>query len=188
MINPPEGQPVHELHYSIWQRLDIFIKRWFPFGVILVFILFLSAPWGLPGQKELLSACIYSSVFFWAVNNSSFLTPIMVFLLGLITDVLNFDQPGVIILSLLIIYAVGRAASRRLHQLGFVASWVLFTGIVAVVVAIEWAINSLITLRFLPIFLLVFQYVLTVGIFPLLSICYLWVNKRITGNISSTLG
>ena len=60
------------------------------------------APFGLPGQAQLLPAIALASVFFWSLFRPVAFPPPFVFVLGLLADLMEEMPPGVSVLILLL--------------------------------------------------------------------------------------
>jgi rod shape-determining protein MreD len=132
-------------------------------------LLLLAAPLGLPGQPELQQAAALGNVFFWSLFRPGSMTPPMVFLLGLLVDLLGFAPPGVAVLVLLIAHGLALRWRRALTRQGFLIVWLAFLGIAAAAAAMSWALVSLLTLTLLPVGPALFQAGLSAGCYPLLA-------------------
>lgn len=179
MIHPSDGRSVQESAQGPWHKLDSFLRRMVPSVIIALVILLLSAPLGIPQQQELLPAFVFSSVYFWSFACPRFLSSISVFLLGFLFDLLSFDLPGVIILILLLIHGVGAWQANRIRGFSLLGSWATFIIVSAVAIFLQWGMVSALKLRIMPWESVIFQYVLTIGVYPVLAIFFLWLSQKI---------
>ncbi len=154
---------------SLGRRLDMAARRGFPATTTALLLLFAAAPLGLPGQAELQACVALSCVFFWSLFRPVSMTPVMVFLIGLLTDLLGFAPPGVGVLSLLFVHGFAMRWRRLLVRQGFVLVWLAFVAIATGTAALQWALTSLLTFRLLPPAPGLFQAAIGAGLYPALA-------------------
>ncbi len=147
-------------------------RRSFPASIAVILLLIASAPLGLPGQAELQATMALSCVFFWSLFRPDSMPPPVVFLLGLLTDLLGYAPPGVGVLTLLLVHGLALHWRRVLVRLGFLLVWFTFMGVASAAAALEWALTSLLTFRLLPPGPALFQCALGAGIYPLLAVVF----------------
>ncbi|MCW3474818.1 rod shape-determining protein MreD [Limobrevibacterium gyesilva] len=155
---------------SLWRRLDMSARRGFPAATTALLLLVTAAPLGLPGQAELLVAVALSCVFFWSLFRPASLPPPVVFLLGVLWDLLGYAPPGVGVLILLVVHGLALRWRRFLVRQGFLLVWLVFVGIATGAAAVEWALSSLLIFRVLPPAPAAFQAALTAGLYPPLAV------------------
>jgi hypothetical protein len=97
---------------SLSRRLDIMARSSFPATTTALMLLIADAPLGLPGQAELQLSVVFASVFFWSLFRPASMPPPVVFLLGLLTDLLGYAPPGVGVLTLLVTHGLALLAGR----------------------------------------------------------------------------
>jgi rod shape-determining protein MreD len=68
--------------------LDVVSRHAFPFVQSVLVVLVLGAPFGLPGQAQLQWAWAVSSVFFWSLYRPGAMPALLVFVLGVLLDLL----------------------------------------------------------------------------------------------------
>jgi rod shape-determining protein MreD len=154
---------------SLSRRLDIMARSSFPATTTALMLLIIDAPLGLPGQAELQISVVFSCVFFWSLFRPASMPPPVVFLLGLLTDLLGYAPPGVGVLTLLITHGLALLWRRTLVQQGFLLVWLAFVCVIAGAAALQWAFTSLLEFRLLPPWPGVFQAMLGAGVYPLLA-------------------
>jgi rod shape-determining protein MreD len=74
---------------TIGRRLDIAARRAFPGSVTVLLMALTQAPLRLPLQAALLPAVALISVAFWSLHRPASMPPPLVFLIGLLLDVLG---------------------------------------------------------------------------------------------------
>lgn len=154
---------------TLWRRLDATARLCFPAVSTAVLLLVAAAPLGLPAQAELQMALALAAVFFWSLFRPASLPPPAVFLLGLLADLLGLQPLGVSVVILLVVH--GLAVRRRgvLARQGFLLVWVAFVGVAAGAILAQWLLDAALSLRLLPVGPLLFQFVLTAGLYPVLA-------------------
>lgn len=155
---------------SIWRRLDMSARRGFPSTLAALLMLLAGAPFGLAGQAELQVAITFACVFFWSLFRPLSMPPWIVFMLGVLMDLLGFAPLGVGVLLLLAIHGVAMRGRRFLQRQGFIVIWLAFTLVAAAAALLQWALTSALSLRLLPVAPAFFLSLLCVGIYPVLAV------------------
>jgi rod shape-determining protein MreD len=155
---------------SVWRRLDMAARRCFPASTTALLLLITATPLGLPGQAELQQAAALSCVFFWSLFRPASMPPVVVFLLGLLTDLLGYAPPGVSVLTLLVAHGFAVLWRRKLVRMGFLVVWIAFISVICGASALEWALTSLLTFRLLPPGSAFFQAAIGLGLYPLIAV------------------
>ncbi len=161
---------------TLWRQLDATSRAAFPSACTAVLLVILSAPLHLPGQAFLVPAAALACVFFWSLFRPASMTPPIVFALGLLSDLLGLQPPGISVLVLLAVHGMA-VRWRVLAGQGFVLVWLAFVTVAAGASALTWALNSLLTFRLLPVQAAVFQFGLTAGLYPLLAAVFIIAHR-----------
>lgn len=175
----PERHPGIRPRPTIWRRLDAAGRRALPAAFSVLLVLLLCAPLGLPEQQALLPGTTMASVFFWSVFRPASMPAAVVFMLGLLYDLLSFSPPGIAILTLLIVHACGLGWRHGLARQGFLLVWMVFLLVAAGVIALDWALMSAFSQRLLPPQSAFFELALATGLYPLLSALFTWAHRGI---------
>lgn len=157
---------------SIWRRLDMAARRSFPGSTAAMLLLITAAPLDLPGQPELAASAALSCVFFWSLFRPASMPPVVVFGLGMLSDLLGYAPPGVYVLTLLLVHGLALRWRRVLVPLGFLLVWLSFVVIAYGAAALQWALTSLLTFHLLPPGAAFFQAALSAGLYPLLAVMF----------------
>ena len=112
---------------GVWRRLDMSARRGFPSAIAALLMLLAGAPFGFGGQAQLQVAIALACVFFWSLFRPASMPPWIVFLLGVLSDLLGFAPLGVGVLLLLTVHGFALRWRRTLVRLGFLPVWVAFT-------------------------------------------------------------
>jgi len=161
---------------TLWRKLDAASRSAFPGTVTGLMLLVLAAPLGLPGQAQLQPAAAMACVFFWSLFRPASMSPPVVFVLGLLSDLLGLSPPGISVLVLLIVHGLA-VRWRVLTGQGFLMVWLVFVAVAAGGAALSWGLNSLLTLRLLPGPPALFQFGLTAGLYPILALMFTTAHR-----------
>lgn len=153
---------------TLSRRLDAASRIAFPSACTALLLLLLAAPLHVPGQAELQPAAALACVFFWSLFRPASMTPPLVFLLGLLTDLLGLGPPGVSVLTLLAVHGLALRL-RALTRYGFGQMWLGFVAVAAGASAFDWVLRGLLAWRMLPPGPALFQFALAAGLYPALA-------------------
>lgn len=164
---------------SLGRRLDAWARACLPVTGTILLMLLTAAPFGLGEQAEMLPAVTLTSVWFWSLFRPAAMPPPVVFMLGLLVDLLGYNPVGVSILTLLIAHGLALRLRRRLAQQGFLAIWAVFLPVAAGAAALVWALSSALMVRLLPGSPALFQAALTMAVYPGLAIVFARAHERV---------
>ena len=127
----------------------------------------------------LLPAVTLAAMFFWSLFRPAAVPPPIVFLIGLLLDLLGYLPIGAGVLTLLLVHGLAARWRRRLTQQGFIVVWLAYVGVGAGASALIWALTSLLSLRLMPIGPALFQATLTGALYPALAIVLIGAHRTI---------
>ena len=153
---------------TLWRQLDAASRAAFPAACTALLLLLLAAPFRLPGQAQLQPATAMACVFFWSLFRPASMSPPIVFLLGLLSDLLGLTPPGISVLVLLVVHGLALRL-RELAGQGFLLVWLAFVGVAAAATLLGWVLNSVLMFHLLPIEAALFQFGLTAGLYPAMA-------------------
>ncbi|QHI95284.1 hypothetical protein GT348_02445 [Aristophania vespae] len=154
-----------------------FRNRTVPSLVIIFTAIFFSAPFALPGQSEIQTAIILGTVWFWCLYAPLSLPLLFLFFSGLIAELFRSGPPGILLLWMLATYGVAHGWRFKLAQGRFLASWGAFSLTMIGGVILEWMLMSLRAGTLLSPLVALFQFALTVGIYPCLYVIFIWERR-----------
>lgn len=155
---------------SISRQLDIAARRSFPATSTALMLLFASLPLGVPGQADVQVAVALAGVFFWSIFRPASMPPAVVFLLGLLTDLLGYAPVGVNVLALLLAHGLAFRWRRVLMRQDFLVVWLVFVGFAVGGAALSWAFTALLSVRLLDPIPAAFQAAIGAGCYPALAV------------------
>jgi rod shape-determining protein MreD len=101
----------------------------------------------------------------------------MVFLIGLLLDLLGFLPLGVGGVTMLTTYGIARWLRRFLPRQGFTVVWLIFTAVACGIAAMNWALVSALTLSLEPLGPVLFQAGLAAAMYPAVAIPLMLVHR-----------
>jgi len=159
---------------QLLQRFDVLARRLTPFGLTLSLVLVSILPLHVPGGARVMPMLVLMSLYHWSVHRPHLLPAYAVFFIGLLQDILSGVPLGVNALVYLVAYGVVVSQRRFLVGKSFMVIWLGFGLIAAAATAAGWLLISLLNLTPVEPGAMVFQYVMSIGNFPLLA----WLFTR----------
>jgi rod shape-determining protein MreD len=164
---------------TLGRRLDIAARHAFPAGCTILLMLLTGAPLGIADQAALLPAVTLAGVYFWTLHRPAAMPPPVVFVIGLLFDLVGYLPIGVGVLSLLIVHGLALRWRGVLTHLGFLPAWLAFAGIAMGAALLGWALTTLLSVRVLPFGPALFQAALTAALYPALAIAFTGAHRTI---------
>jgi len=162
---------------GFWHMLDTASRHALPAGQTVAVLLLLSAPLGIPAQAQLQPAWAQASVYFWSLYRPASMPAPLIFLVGLLLDLLAQGPAGIQVLILLLIHGVVLKARRSLTRSGFVTVWLVFMGVAVTAAAVEWLLVCLLTWHALPPSPGLVEAGLAAGVYPFLSLYLITLHR-----------
>jgi rod shape-determining protein MreD len=155
---------------TMGRRLDIVWRHAFPGTTSLLLMLLSLAPFGLWGQAALLPTVALTCVWFWSLFRPAAMSPPVVFLIGVLLDLLGFLPPGVGALTMLMTFGLVQRLRRFLSRQRFTMIWLIFIAVACFIAVMNWALVSLLTFSLLPPGPVLFQAGLAAAMYPVVAI------------------
>lgn len=152
---------------GIWQKLDQTGRNLLPFAVTVLMMLVAMAPTHVPGLAAIAPPLTLISVFYWAIHRPDLLRPSVVFVLGVLQDLLTGMPLGLSALVFTIAYWVVLTQRRFFLGNSFLLLWWGFGMVALSAAAIQWAVYSLTFVTVMGVRPAAFQALLAIAIFPL---------------------
>ncbi len=165
---------------AIFRQLDELATGLTPFFVSLVLILLSTAPIHLPATGPVSPELGVIAVFFWTIYRPDRMPAFAVLGLGLWQDLLNAAPVGLHTIAFLVVYGI--VASQRTFFRGkpFPIVWWAFGLTAALAASVFWLAVVVWHLRYVDPTPLLFQWGLTVAVFPFLYYALSLVYRSIT--------
>jgi len=151
----------------VWQRLDSGARLTLPFTTTLLFVFLGVVVWPLPYLGAVAPPLGLIALYYWAIHRPDLLRPGMVFVIGLLNDVINMLPLG---LSALLFVAAHQLVLRQRRFFAghsFFMMWFGFILMIVIVMMSEWVLLCLARWQFLPFMPVLAQCLLAILFFPL---------------------
>ncbi|HTH15952.1 MAG TPA: rod shape-determining protein MreD [Magnetospirillum sp.] len=154
---------------SIWVRMDTWVRHLVPISVTIFLLLLTAIPTHMPGFAGIAPVLPMIGVYYWAIYRPDLLPAWAAFLVGFLYDIISGTPLGVNALVLLLVQ--GTAASQRKFFLGksFMVAWWAFGLLAAGAIGLSWILVVILTGTVLDALPVIFEYLLTMGLFPVLT-------------------
>lgn len=164
---------------SLGRQLDIAARHSFPASCTFLLMLLTQIPFGFADQAALLPAVAVACVYFWSLFRPAGMPPPVVFLIGVLLDLLGYLPLGVGALTLLIVHGLVLRWRGVLSEQGFLSVWLAFTAFAAGASLLVWLLAMILTFRLLPPGPAMFEAVLTAALYPALAIVFVGAHRGI---------
>jgi rod shape-determining protein MreD len=136
----------------------------------MVFALVLSIePVQIPGYAAVAPAFTLMAAYHWTIYRPDLLSPLMLFVTGMLQDLLTGELPGVTAFLLLLAYAIVLPHRPHFINRSFPFIWAGFALIAGSVILLSWMLRSLFAGELLDPHSSIFRAVLTISGFPIAS-------------------
>ncbi|HLZ66801.1 MAG TPA: rod shape-determining protein MreD [Aliidongia sp.] len=150
-------------------------QRLVPAAFTLVLAILSVIPLGIPGYAQVTPNFVLMSIYYWTIYRPDHLPYLVVFLIGLLVDLLTFGPPGATPFALLIVRATVLSQRKFFVGKNFPILWWGFALATVAVTVLMWGIGGLYGGRVLDPRSYIFQAVLTAACYPGLS----WLFSRV---------
>ena len=159
-----------------WQQVDTAVRLITPTLLIIILVVVSQIPLQIPNAGPVFPDIVLIAVYYWAVHRPDLMPFWVVFLIGLLQDLLGGDALGVSSMIYLAVFWTVAAQQRFFMSRSFGVIWAGFIVIGAGVVVLSWGLHALILGRQVQIGPALFQYLTTIAAYPLLA----WIFERAT--------
>ena len=163
------------MNAAIMRQLDTWARQSVPATSTMVLVLPFVVPVGLPAAASVTPVITFMAVFYWTVYRPDLLPAPVVFLTGLIHDILLGGPIGLFLLAFLATYWVTLTQRNAFIGKPFVLAWLGFAVIAAGAFLLMWIVTCLLAARLVLTPDPLFQYGVTAASFPLAT----WLFVRL---------
>jgi rod shape-determining protein MreD len=164
---------------QFWARLDLVARKLTPFLLSVLLVILSVVPLHIPALGLIKPVLIPASIYYWSIYRPELMPMPSVFILGLALDMLQGSPFGVNAFSLLVVFGVVSSQRRFFHGKGFTVVWWCYMMVVAGVLGLNWLLNSLLNGQMIFAMPLVFSYILSIAIYPVLAVFFTLANKAL---------
>lgn len=154
---------------SFLQRVDLLVRSLTPFLLTLVLVVLAQVPLHIPGFAEVAPILPLMAVYHWAIYRPDLLPALAVFLAGLLHDALSGMPFGVNAAVFVLVHMTVLSQQVFFQGKSFLIMWLGFALVAGGAVFLTWVLNALFFAAIAAPEAVVVQYLVTVGVFPLLA-------------------
>ncbi|HAU29152.1 MAG TPA: rod shape-determining protein MreD [Rhodospirillaceae bacterium] len=168
--------------HDMRQRLGATFRRLLPVLVLLLFVLMGTAPLRLPFIENAAPPLVLMGVYFWAVFQPVLMPSWVVFVIGLLQDLLLGLPLGISPALLVLVHWIARAHRRLIVRQSFLVVWTGFFLMALLATVLEWVGTSLLAWHLVPVLPMVLRFLEAILLFPPLLLWGLHpANRAISG-------
>jgi len=162
-----------------WYRLNQYVRNLAPFLSAVVLLFLTVIPFHVPAYAAIVPMLPLTAVYYWGLYRSDLLPAPAVFFIGLGLDLLSGAPIGLNAGILLLVYGTVVSQRRYLLHESFSIAWASFMVVAAGAAILQWAALSLLDWTIRDPSPGVFQYFLTIALYPCLAWVYAQTQKTI---------
>ncbi len=164
---------------GLWARLDILARNMAPLLLTLFLLLISQVQTHIYNFSAVMPMMVLVSIYYWAIYRPDLMPMTLVFLLGILQDLLAGGLVGLQAFILLAAYGFVSRQRRFFHSKSFGVVWWGFMLVGFFAAALQWGVVvgfEQIWISPCPIF---FSYLLSVAVFPILAIMMIAVHRTL---------
>lgn len=150
-------------------HLDRTARNLMPVGTTIVAMLVGMVPLPLPGYASVTAPLMLMCLFYWVIHRPDLLRPILVFMIGILQDLIGGTPIGMTPLALILAYWLLITQRRFFLGRSFVMLWIGFALVAALAAAVQWLVFAVMTASLLDATPAIVQALLGVALFPLVA-------------------
>ncbi len=154
---------------TFWSKVDTAARKLTPFGLTMLLVLIGAVPLHLPGIASVTPLLPLIGIYYWAIYRPDLMPVSAVFVIGILYDALSGTPMGVSAAVFVIVHGIIDSQRRFFAGKSFMIIWLGFFLVSAGALLAIWILVSAYYGTFVKSEALIFQYVITLGCFPLLS-------------------
>jgi rod shape-determining protein MreD len=174
----------NDMNLVFWQRIDLAARNVTPFAISVVLVLLSVLPIPAPGLNTITPAFAIMSLYHWAIYRPNLMPFSAVFAIGLLQDLLTGAPVGLFTLVFLTTYGVAVTQRRFIAGKSFLIYWLGFVMLALAAAFESWVLASIWYFTVLDPRPVLFQLLVSVGIFPLLAWMLLQWQQTVLGDLS----
>ncbi len=164
---------------SSWQNLDTTARNITPSLLLLFLVVLGQLPFSLPGDSAVTPYFVLMAVFYWGLHRPDLLPASVVFLVGLLQDALEGEPFGVNAFVLIAVYWFVVSQQRHFGDRSFLVLWLVFALVALVAEALRWLLVSTLTTTLIAPSPVAFEYLMTVALYPVLTVAFALAQKAL---------
>lgn len=154
---------------AVWGKVDTAARRLTPFGLTVILVLIGAVPLHVPGFAPVTPLLPMIGIYYWAIYRPDLMPVSAAFIIGVLYDALSGTPMGVSAAVFVIVQGVIDSQRRFFAGKSFIIVWLGFLLVSAGALLVTWLLVSALYGTLVKSGALMFQYLITLGCFPLLS-------------------
>ncbi|MCB9947273.1 MAG: rod shape-determining protein MreD [Rhodospirillaceae bacterium] len=154
---------------GFWQKLDVSARSSAPAAVTVVFVLLGVTPLQIPLYGPVASVLPLIALYYWVIHRPDLLPFSIVFLVGILQDLLTGAPVGVNALVYLVTSWLILTQRRTLAAMPFLILWWAFAMVALLAGLLEWAVYSAIYAEIMPVRPAAYRVLVTASVYPILA-------------------
>lgn len=164
---------------AIAERLALLCRMLVPYALLAVLFILNIVPFNFIAGGSFKAAFLLMGVYYWSIFRPTLLPVWLVFVCGLLLDLLNFYPPGLNALIFVTVRWLVSDSRRFLMAQGFAMLWLVFGLVAAVSQSLQWLIYALLSHAFVPFLPVAASMGLAMALFPLVCIFLHMTHKAL---------
>ncbi|MBE6444639.1 MAG: rod shape-determining protein MreD [Alphaproteobacteria bacterium] len=164
---------------NLKENASLVIKNCLPFVVSVLVLLISFLPYNFFILKGVHVAVGISCVYFWLQHRPDLFNLWSAFGIGIIEDLISASPLGSNVFEVLLMYLLVNSTSRLFNAKPFIVLWYGFMALSLITLFSRWLIVSIYYSHFLPLSVLFFSYLVTIVLYPLLSLLMAAVQNKL---------
>lgn len=164
---------------SPWSSFDNVARSSMPSLLLLFLVVLGQLPFSLPGDSAVTPFFVLMAVFYWGLHRPDLLPAGVVFLIGLVQDALDGEPFGVNAFVLIAMYWFVVSSRRHFAGRPFMVLWLVFALAALAAEALRWLLVSVLTTTLIGPWSVTFEYLITVALYPVLTVAFLLAQKTL---------
>lgn len=162
-----------------WNNIDSAARNITP-SLLLIFLVVLGQlPFSLPVDSAVTPYFVLMAVFYWGLHRPDLLPASVVFVVGLFQDALEGEPFGVNAFVLIAVYWFVASQQRHIGERSFMVLWLVFAVVGLVAETMRWLLVCLLTTTLIAPWPVTFEFLMTVALYPVLTIAFVLAQKTL---------
>ncbi len=161
------------------ENLASYFQRMLPLLCSLLMLFFSYVPLDFPISNQIRPSVGMICAYFWLLHRPDVFNLFSAYVLGLVEDAISSAPVGSNIFAMLVMYLLVTNLSRFFNAKPFVIIWYGFALFSLVTFLSKWLLVSVYYSHFLPLATVMFSYLMTVAVYPILSVINVFVQNRL---------
>lgn len=168
---------------TLGQQLDTQARRLVPAAAAVALVLLSAMPLHVPGLARVMPLLALVGVYHWSAYRPDLMPAPVVFALGLFQDIVGGGPLGLYAAVFLLVHGGVVSQARFFVGKGFAVLWFGFALMAGAGAVVAWVATALFNAALVDAWALLYQYLLTLGVFPILSRLFLrWHPSLVAGS------